>query len=757
MALVQKAFSDIITFSRSSNATRVGPTGLVEYAPHNLLTYSQEFDNAGWTKNAASIVANAAPAPDGTITADMLVPSASAGIAPAAFQGITVGLVTHTWSVYAKAAGYTWLMLKAQDVTAGTCPTWFNLSTGVIGSTTSGNINTITSVGNGWYRCAITRVVSNVSAFMNIQVANADNASTMTGDGTSGIYIWGAQLSVGPYALDYVPTTSAAVYGPRFDYDPSGVTIVDPVSRNLLTYSEQFDNAAWTKTAATVTANAGTSPDGTTSADKIVEAATSGQHYIGQSAGSYAAGSYTFSLYLKAAGRFRGECTVGSLGGGSGFYGSFNLTAGTATLLGQFGSGFTGSAATLTSVGNGWYRFTLSGSVSGTASIIVQVNLYNDSGSISYTGDGTSGILLWGAQLELGSQATAYMVSGATNGFRAVPVTSGTATARGLLVEEQRTNTCNYSEDIANPVWLSSDATVTANTATSPDGTVNADSIQFTASNGKLIRNVGNKISVSGSTTYTISVWLKVTSGTFKLKLSRTNATTWATATISPELTVTTDWQRFTLTYTSGSGDTLTDIVIGSEDKTPYTLPALGTVLVWGIQHEAGSFATSYIPTIASTVTRSADVASVNTLSPWFNATEGTVFTEAANLKGQYPHLASFETDTNNAMWIYAQESGSARVGNLDIINGGSVQVSVSTSSSSSATVKLATVYKVNDFAVCLNGGTIVTDTSGTVPPSNALQIGTRLASNFWANGYIRRIAYYPRRLTNAELQALTA
>jgi hypothetical protein len=148
----------------------------------------------------------------------------------------------------------------------------------------------------------------------------------------------------------------------------------------------------------------------------------------------------------------------------------------------------------------------------------------------------------------------------------------------------------------------------------------------------------------------------------------------------------------------------------------------------------------------------------VDTLSPWYNATEGTLFAEAVGLQGQYPHLASPETDSSNAMWAYAQEASSTtRTGNFDVVNGGAVQAGIVTSQASSAMVRLATAYKLNDFAVCLNGGTVATDTSATVPASNKLQIGSRLALNYWANGCIRRIAYYPRRLTNAELVALTA
>lgn len=335
-----------------------------------------------------------------------------------------------------------------------------------------------------------------------------------------------------------------------------------------------------------------------------------------------------------------------------------------------------------------------------------------------------------------------------------------TLAARGLLVEEQRTNTCTYSEDITAVAWKVDSATRTSNAATSPDGTVNADSVTYTASTGKLIRENAYQISVSGSTTYTISVWLRVTSGTFKLKLSRTNGATWATATLSPELTVTTTWQRFTLTYTSDAGDTLTDIVLGSEDKTPYTLPATGTVLVWGFQHEAGSFATSYIPTVASTVTRNADVATVSTLTPWYNQSSGTLLAEIDTVSptGANRYTAEIgDTTSNNRIILYVDSSALTRG---FINNGGVTQANPGNAITIAANtaVKQALAYELNNIGLVTNGGTVDVDTSATIPTVTGLRIGANLTvGNEQLNGHVRRLSYYPARLTNAQLQALTS
>ncbi len=276
MALIQKAFSDIITFSRTSNATRIGPTGLVEYAPHNLLLYSQEFDNAAWTKGAnVTVTANAAAAPDGTVTADLVVSSASADSSTnQVFQQVTVASSqTYTTSFWVRTAG------ANQNITVR------QTANGVLVT------NTTVAVTSTWQRVSVTFTASTNPGF----AIRPDTVSNLN------IYIWGAQLAVGPYALDYTPTTSAAVYGPRFDFDPVTLAarglLVEEQRTNLLTYSEQFDNAAWVKSGTTVTANAAAAPNGTVTADLVTANTSSSFGFLYSN--NIASGVFTTSVYAK--------------------------------------------------------------------------------------------------------------------------------------------------------------------------------------------------------------------------------------------------------------------------------------------------------------------------------------------------------------------------------------------------------------------------------------------------------------------------
>ena len=204
---------------------------------------------------------------------------------------------------------------------------------------------------------------------------------------------------------------SAASGVPRIDHDPAtgeckGL-LIEEARTNLLLYSEQFDNAAWAKLRSSVTTNATVSPDSTLTADKLVEDTTSSTHCGVQTCSVSPSTTYTFTAYLKAAERTRANVLLdGASGNFSNAY--VDLSAGTFISGGANGT-FTGYSSSMTLVGNGWYRLTLACAVgAGTTSLQYQIRLHN-SVSESYTGDGSSGIYIWGAQLEAGSFPTSYI------------------------------------------------------------------------------------------------------------------------------------------------------------------------------------------------------------------------------------------------------------------------------------------------------------------------------------------------------------
>jgi hypothetical protein len=436
-----------ITFSRTTNATLVDATGRVTYAPNNLVLYSEEFDNAGWTKDTATVTANATVAPDGTTTADKAIPNNGADLTSIANGAVRQAVTfpagaTFVFSVFAKEAEFDRIELYFSEGTGTTnrATVTYSLVDGsvvtaaAVAGTFTNVSSTSTSVGNGWYRLTLT-FTSGTATSARARFAVRDSGTT-TGDGTSGIFIWGAQLEQVTYQTlpsTYVQTVASAYYGPRFDYDPVTLAprglLIEEQRVNLLLYSEQFDNAGWTKLNGSVTANTTTSPDGTTNADAFIEnTAASAFHAMGQAVTKAASSIvYAGSFYVKNKGR-QVAFNIQDAAGSSGVQGRVNPATGTVTQNATaFGSGFTAGAITITNVGNGWYRVVMTATSDTSTTVTSQFILHNGTTSV-YTGDGVSGAFLWGAQLEAGAFPTSYIPTVASTVTRTADEVSMTGT-----------------------------------------------------------------------------------------------------------------------------------------------------------------------------------------------------------------------------------------------------------------------------------------------------------------------------------------
>jgi len=216
----------------TGNATITGNTignQLYLQGGNNQFLYSQTFSNAYWAKGNAA-VSGTFTAPDGTSTAVYAVPDNTSAIHNLSLGTIYTSALTYpvTMSIYAKAGAYNYIFLFTNaGGSSSQNYAFFNLSTGTVGTTliTSSiwQSPVITSVGNGWYRCSITLLsTSGTGRTYGFGISNADNTLTMTGDGTSGIYIWGAQQEPGYVASSYTPTTTTAVTTTNNISVPSG-------------------------------------------------------------------------------------------------------------------------------------------------------------------------------------------------------------------------------------------------------------------------------------------------------------------------------------------------------------------------------------------------------------------------------------------------------------------------------------------------------------------------------------------------------
>jgi len=216
-------------FTRASTATRVNSEGLIETVAtgvpridytgggcgklllepqrSNLVTYSEQFDNAYWTKSNSSVVSGFA-SPDGTANAFKLVENTSTSAHNVFRNSSTVTLEEYSFSCFVKTNGRNVKL----DFFGGTNNAIFNLTTGVVISTNGTGLTAkIETLSNGWYRCSINQLQTSTTIYPNILCVDGSNNSTYTGDGTSGVYIYGAQLEASSYPTSYIPTLASSV------------------------------------------------------------------------------------------------------------------------------------------------------------------------------------------------------------------------------------------------------------------------------------------------------------------------------------------------------------------------------------------------------------------------------------------------------------------------------------------------------------------------------------------------------------------
>lgn len=200
--------------------TLTAQTEVLKGTGQNLLLQSNTFSNATWIKTGITVATSGTTDPFGGTAAFSLTPTAGSA-EHTLYQGslTTVVGMANTFSCYIKANGYNFAFLRTFDYTANFTQSlvMFNLSTGAVGTITGANTTaSITSVGNGWYRCLCIFTSVQNGAFRSLQVGASPtdtNTTTFNGDGTSGVFIYASQLEIGSVANTYTATTTAAIYG----------------------------------------------------------------------------------------------------------------------------------------------------------------------------------------------------------------------------------------------------------------------------------------------------------------------------------------------------------------------------------------------------------------------------------------------------------------------------------------------------------------------------------------------------------------
>jgi hypothetical protein len=378
----------------------------------------------------------------------------------------------------------------------------------------------------------------------------------------------------------------------------------------------------------------------------------------------------------------------------------------------------------------------------------------------------------------------AYTITGYVGSTRIVTVT-GTPTAGafslvnpangqslGLLIEEGRTNILLQSNTLTGP-GVAAGATIETSALISPDGTLNASIFSGT---GGAIATTVTKSALATNTSMTISFYVKanlVTTRTTLQFLLRNNTTGAEFSggvfnTITGVLTgagwlstyVGDDWYRVSFSQSSGitAGDSLSTY-IGATGGNVY--PTTDIWSIWGIQLEAGAFATSYIPTTTGAVTRVADNASmtVTNFSSWYNQSQGSFYLDVGSAKGEYPQLFELFSSSNAYLKVgkeFANSLPTTTIAYRAIDYGIDIYYINTTATQG----KLAFNVTLLDTKISGNGVAPVTTTitqGKQLGIFNTLSIGYSIANGGrYCNTYIKKLSYYPKALNSTELQGLT-
>ena len=331
---------------------------------------------------------------------------------------------------------------------------------------------------------------------------------------------------------------------------------------------------------------------------------------------------------------------------------------------------------------------------------------------------------------------------------------------KGWLLEGQATNLLLYSQDYSNASWAVINSCSKSSSRITATQTLSAVYQTFSISAASVSRCFWARIAKTstssrmqltgycgGGTTIQKSITVSATTGSV---ISLSSGATGGCIDKGKEWLV---WISFSDNGTNNSA--FLEIF-------PDTVSGVNYVDVNGTQAEVGAYPTSYIPTTSAQVTRAADSLSIATSAFPFNAAEGTLYVEAITNassvcpSGTHETLASLNDGSSSERSLLRRTTTTAYIDAV-MVDGGVTQVNLNAGSAAAFSVaRAAYAYKLNGCAEDMNGGAVVTDTSATIPTVTTLNVGSDWLGSFPFNAHIRHLAYFPRRLSNAELQLLT-
>ena len=342
--------------------------------------------------------------------------------------------------------------------------------------------------------------------------------------------------------------------------------------------------------------------------------------------------------------------------------------------------------------------------------------------------------------------------------------------AKGLLIEEARTNLLTYSEDFSNSYWVKPVGGQLGSAVVGPDGISGSGvTLEDNGATGTGLVYFFRTVTVNTSTTYTVSIfakadqlqWLAIrlinfttpptpSAVWFNLNTGAKGTESNVTGNIEP---YSNGWYRCSVTFTTDAIDTTGNIQFfccDSDNDLTVDFDGTSSILVYGAQLEAGSFPTSYIPTSGATATRSADIASVSVSEFGYNQAQGSVVVEANYTDQAVSSLVRIVNGTN--LYFVYNSSGAWR---FQAKSAGTV-VAQLTAPANNSNDTIAAAWSSNDFVI-VDGSGIDADTSGALPDTSGAIFYFSGHGGYFGNGHIKSINYYPLRLSDAKLQELTS
>jgi hypothetical protein len=361
------------------------------------------------------------------------------------------------------------------------------------------------------------------------------------------------------------------------------------------------------------------------------------------------------------------------------------------------------------------------------------------------------------------------------------PVTVGLC--QGLLIEESRANALSYSNAFTTAPWQTLNTVSAAQNATGPDGVANS---AWTLSDNDAV-NTGSYyravVVANDSTTYTASWFIKKTTsaatfpavilnilggttgvlGTYVIN-TNTGVATSSGASVTTSCVVRDFGQFWRVSVTAPNNSTGNTVLyhqlspaVNTNGGSTIVPSTTGSAVFYGAQLETGAFATSYIPTTSTSLTRNADVVSMTgtNFSDWYNQSEGAfafTFDTVGAANCYYYHVsAASEADS-----MYGYTGGTAIRPLYTVIGGANTVALIRGNVAANTTFTSCATYKLDSYAGSTSGLSIVTDTSSAVPTVDRLYLGCRVTGANQLNGHLAKFLYYPQRITNAEVQAFS-